>query len=87
MALTLPELSGTAKGQPSSTKCADWCVAPVHAHVQVLPFRASIAHHDAHHKYSNHHSNAKNYGETFWVWDALFGTSSPLSGCAQAKAK
>lgn len=50
--------------------------------LQFLPFRAPIAHHDAHHKYSNHLLNAKNYGESFWIWDALFRTCSPLSGHA-----
>lgn len=69
------------------TSCPDWrqpadvCLWDV---LQVLPLRASIAHHDAHHKYSNHHLNAKNYGETFWIWDAMFGTQSTLSGHAPA---
>jgi sterol desaturase/sphingolipid hydroxylase (fatty acid hydroxylase superfamily) len=61
--------------------CSAGCAA---ACLQVLPFRASIGHHDAHHKYSNHALRAKNYGETFWIWDALIGTRSPLHGCAQA---
>jgi sterol desaturase/sphingolipid hydroxylase (fatty acid hydroxylase superfamily) len=52
--------------------------------LQVLPLRASISHHDSHHKYSNHHLNAKNYGETFWIWDAMFGTLSALKGRAPA---
>ena len=39
-----------------------------------LPLRASIAHHDAHHRFSNYAANAKNYGENFWVWDWVFGT-------------
>jgi sterol desaturase/sphingolipid hydroxylase (fatty acid hydroxylase superfamily) len=54
--------------------------------IQVLPFRASISHHDAHHKYSNHAGLARNYGETFWVWDALFGTCSNVRGVAAATA-
>ncbi len=62
-------------------------MADGHVHAQVLPFRAPISLHDAHHKYSNHHLNAKNYGETFWIWDAIFGTLSPLSGFAQAGKK
>ena len=42
---------------------------------KILPGRASVAHHDAHHKYSGYVGNAKNYGEGFWVWDAIFGTA------------
>lgn len=61
------------------------CASPYVCCLQVLPLRASIAHHDAHHKYSNHHLNAKNYSETFWVWDALFKTLSSLSGHASAR--
>jgi hypothetical protein len=34
-------------------------------------------------QYSNHARNAKNYGETFWVWDWMFGTTSKLHGTAQ----
>jgi sterol desaturase/sphingolipid hydroxylase (fatty acid hydroxylase superfamily) len=41
-----------------------------------LPFRAPIAHHDAHHKYSSYSKNAKNFGEAFWIWDYVFGTYS-----------
>lgn len=43
---------------------------------QVLPFRAGVKHHDAHHHFSNYAGNAKNYGESFWIWDWLFGTLS-----------
>lgn len=35
--------------------------------LKALPFRASVAFHDAHHKYSNHAFHARNYGESFWV--------------------
>lgn len=42
--------------------------------LKFLPLRASIECHDMHHKYSNYASNAKNYGENFWIWDYLFGT-------------
>jgi hypothetical protein len=52
--------------------------------LQVLPFRASIAHHDAHHKHCNHALRATNYAEGFWVWDALFGTAGPIRGHAPA---
>ena len=38
--------------------------------------RASVAHHDAHHLRSGHGGRAKNFGENFWIWDALFGTLS-----------
>jgi len=44
--------------------------------LKCLPFRAAVAHHDAHHRFSNYSRNAKNYGEAFWVWDWLFGTLS-----------
>ena len=48
-----------------------------------LPLRAQAAHHDAHHKYSNYAGHAKNYGETFWVWDWLFGTGGKACGMTQ----
>ena len=35
--------------------------------LKMLPFRASVAVHDAHHKYSNYPKNAKNFGENFWL--------------------
>ncbi len=41
---------------------------------KVLPFRASVAHHDAHHWFCNRSRNAKNYGEGLWIWDWVFGT-------------
>ena len=44
--------------------------------LKCLPGRASVAHHDAHHRFSNYARNAKNYGESFWVWDWAFGTLS-----------
>ena len=34
-----------------------------------LPFRAGVAVHDAHHRFSNYSKNAKNFGENFWLWD------------------
>mmetsp|Transcript_20850 Transcript_20850/g.34939 ORF Transcript_20850/g.34939 Transcript_20850/m.34939 type:complete len:274 (-) Transcript_20850:420-1241(-) len=42
--------------------------------LKFLPFRAPPAHHDLHHKYSNHAGNTKNFGEFFWLWDSVFGT-------------
>ncbi len=42
--------------------------------LKCLPFRASVAHHDSHHKLSKHAMGAKNYGENFWIWDYVFGT-------------
>jgi len=36
--------------------------------------RAGTAHHDSHHRFSNHAKNAKNFGEHFWIWDWAFGT-------------
>lgn len=42
--------------------------------LKCIPGRARIAHHDAHHQYSNYGARAKNFGENFWVWDWLFGT-------------
>lgn len=44
-----------------------------------LPCRASVAHHDVHHLYSNRaDASAKNFGENFWLWDWAFGTLSTL---------
>lgn len=43
-------------------------------YLKFLPGRACVAHHDAHHKFSNYARNAKNYGENFWIWDYIFGT-------------
>jgi len=43
--------------------------------LKFLPFRAAIKHHDEHHKFSGYSGNAKNYGEGFWIWDSMFGTS------------
>lgn len=43
--------------------------------LKCLPLRAKVAHHDAHHRYGvRNFATAKNYGETFWVWDWAFGT-------------
>jgi len=42
--------------------------------LRFLPGRASIKHHDLHHRFSNYPRNAKNYGEMFWVWDWALGT-------------
>mgnify|MGYP003385398534 CR=1 FL=1 len=47
--------------------------------LKVLPFRGSVTHHDSHHRFSNYTSNAKNYGEYFWIWDYMFGTYSKTS--------
>jgi len=44
--------------------------------LKFLPFRASVGHHDSHHKYSGYTGPAKNYAEYFWIWDYLFGTMS-----------
>jgi sterol desaturase/sphingolipid hydroxylase (fatty acid hydroxylase superfamily) len=44
--------------------------------LKFLPGRASVSHHDYHHKFSNYSGNAKNYAEFFWIWDYLFGTLS-----------
>lgn len=38
-------------------------------------------------RYSNHAHNAKNYGESFWVWDWMFGTTSLLVGKAAWKVQ
>ena len=43
--------------------------------LKFLPFRASVKHHDEHHKYSGYFGHAKNYGECFIFWDLMFGTS------------
>jgi len=43
--------------------------------LKCLPLRAKVSHHDAHHRYGAQNARAaKNYGETFWVWDWAFGT-------------
>lgn len=43
-------------------------------YLKFLPGRASVSHHDYHHKFSNYAGNAKNYAEFFWIWDYVFGT-------------
>ena len=43
--------------------------------LKFLPLRASVRHHDEHHRYSGYSGNAKNYGEGLWIWDSLLGTS------------
>jgi len=48
--------------------------------LKFLPFRASIGHHDSHHKFSNYAANAKNYGENFILWDYVFGTYRASTG-------
>ena len=47
--------------------------------LKCLPGRASIAHHDSHHRFSFHGHAAKNYGENFVFWDWVFGTHSDRS--------
>lgn len=42
--------------------------------LKFLPFRASVSHHDAHHKYSGHKQAAKNFAENFTIFDWFFGT-------------
>jgi sterol desaturase/sphingolipid hydroxylase (fatty acid hydroxylase superfamily) len=37
-------------------------------------------------RYSNHAHNAKNYAESFWIFDWAFGTLSPLVGKPQGRA-
>jgi sterol desaturase/sphingolipid hydroxylase (fatty acid hydroxylase superfamily) len=39
-----------------------------------LPLRAGVDHHDRHHFVSNHAKQATNYGESFIMWDWMFGT-------------
>jgi len=51
--------------------------------LKALPFRAPASFHDAHHKFSNHPRNARNYGETFWIWDRIFNTVNPIVGRPQ----
>jgi sterol desaturase/sphingolipid hydroxylase (fatty acid hydroxylase superfamily) len=50
--------------------------------LKVLPGRGAVVHHDSHHRFSNYSTNAKNYGEFFWVWDYMFGTYSNTSAMA-----
>jgi len=47
--------------------------------LKFLPLRGNIAHHDYHHKFCGYAGRAKNFGETFWVWDWLFGTLAVTS--------
>ena len=54
--------------------------------LKALPFRVSAAFHDSHHRFSNHAKNARNYAESFWVFDWAFGTLSPLAGFPQGRA-
>lgn len=42
--------------------------------LKFMPLKASVKHHDQHHKYSNYGGNAKNYAENWMIWDWLFGT-------------
>jgi sterol desaturase/sphingolipid hydroxylase (fatty acid hydroxylase superfamily) len=53
------------------------------AFLKCLPLRAPVSWHDAHHKYCNHPRNARNYAESFVVWDWLFGTVNPRAGTPQ----
>lgn len=55
--------------------------------LKTLPFRVSASWHDAHHKFCNHPRNARNYAESWVIWDWVFGTVQPRSGRPQgAKA-
>ena len=56
-----------------------WLSALAFAHARWVPGRASIAHHDNHHKYCNHGGRATNLGEALFVWDWAFGTLQPAS--------
>jgi sterol desaturase/sphingolipid hydroxylase (fatty acid hydroxylase superfamily) len=42
--------------------------------LKFLPFRSQNSHHDAHHRFTNFGTNAKNFAEMFWIWDYLFQT-------------
>ncbi|KAI8469562.1 MAG: fatty acid hydroxylase superfamily-domain-containing protein [Monoraphidium minutum] len=54
--------------------------------LKALPLRAAASFHDAHHKFCNHPRGARNYAESFWVFDWAFGTLSPLCGVAAGAA-
>jgi len=41
---------------------------------KLLPLRTGNGHHDAHHRFANYGPHATNYGDTFVVWDWLFGS-------------
>ncbi len=45
--------------------------------LKFLPGKAGVKHHDEHHHFSNYSRNAKNYAESFIIWDWLFGTLRP----------
>lgn len=53
--------------------------------LKYLPFRGTVGHHDAHHRFSNYSKNAKNYGEFFWLWDWIFGTFTDVATLTQSK--
>ena len=53
--------------------------------LKFLPFRAGVAVHDAHHRYSNYPKNAKNFGENFWLWDWAFGTLGKVGSSKPSK--
>ncbi|CAE8611696.1 unnamed protein product [Polarella glacialis] len=38
--------------------------------------RASVAHHDSHHRFGGRECRPMNLGEGFWIWDWAFGTLS-----------
>jgi sterol desaturase/sphingolipid hydroxylase (fatty acid hydroxylase superfamily) len=44
--------------------------------LKILPFRASIRHHDEHHKFSKS-GGGKNFGENYVIWDWIFKTLRP----------
>ena len=55
--------------------------------LRILLFRASVSHHDSHHYFSNHGGNvlAKNYAESFYLWDVLFGTYRDVSSMIKTR--
>ncbi|KAJ9466102.1 Methylsterol monooxygenase 2-2 [Diplonema papillatum] len=55
------------------------------ATLKCLPLRAGTRHHDSHHRFSGYAGDAKNYGETFWVWDTVFGTYGSVANPPKLK--
>jgi sterol desaturase/sphingolipid hydroxylase (fatty acid hydroxylase superfamily) len=51
-----------------------------------LPLRASVRHHDEHHRFSNYSGGGKNYGENFFIWDWLFRTLRPSISTSLGRA-
>ena len=50
--------------------------------LKCLPLRTGNGHHDAHHQYENCGTGAKNFADTFWIWDWALGSYGDYSKMA-----